>query len=447
MNNTINDGNNNCGQFYNPNLYTVQGTQGDQGLVGPPGRPGKNGRDGFNGKDGRDGKKGLNGRDGLDGLDGLDGKNGKPGIQGDPGLIGDKGIKGEKGDTGPKGPTGYIGNTGLKGIVGDKGNTGIQGGIGYQGFDGQIGEQGDMGIIGDTGSQYLVGPTGNIGPQGITGGTGLKGPDGKQGITGNTGMVGEVGLNGTKGPTGYPGTTGPEGYIGNIGLKGPTGRAGNTGLNGKQGSTYNTYNFSFSYFNIDSTNYIGPQNSITMSGGPGFSFFKNNKWWCNPSNTLSLDAGEIKKSNVDDNKWPYMVGGDRNIPCILIPYNKILFDTRLEFSARIYDNNKNILNFLGDDQIEFTIHSFSTINGYNPLGYISSGLATVVGGPINKWNSIININPLYAGLDVIHSNNLKGNAIALSLNFLNKDDNSIFQTENIDSIEVYVSLKAKVIDG
>jgi len=54
-------------------------------------------------------------------------------------------------------------------------------------------------------------------------------------------------------------------------------------------------------------------------------------------------------------------------------------------------------------------------------------------------------NELNVGYDVIHSNGLPGNALALDIKFLHKGNNSIFNQNIIDSIELYISIKGTII--
>ena len=437
---------NNRQQFYNPNYYVISGSQGARGPDGPPGKPGKDGRDGKNGKDGRDGKPGQNGRNGLDGSDGYNGRDGMKGEKGDKGETGMKGDRGKKGDSGPTGYTGCRGPIGLIGITGCTGPTGPDGIRGYTGPTGPVGKKGLFGDTGPTGPSGITGATGADGIRGHTGFTGPTGTKGLDGIIGNTGPTGLRGNTGITGPTGHTGNTGKTGPTGNTGSTGDTGPTGITGDTGDKGLTFTTFNFSFNYNNINSSALKGPTGSNDIQGGPNFNYFKDTKWWCSIGQMNNIDAGEINSANLLKNRWPYIANGDRNIPSYIVPFKKIKIDSLLCFTARIFDNNNNLLSFLGDDQIEFNLYSYNSLNDYIPLGKSVSGVSTVTAGPINTWSNSVNLGELYVGNCVIHENGLIGRALALDIKFMNKGTNSIFNTNNIDSININISVMAKILE-
>lgn len=432
-------------QYYNPSTYNMSGTEGEQGPIGPPGRHGRDGRDGRDGINGKDGSNGLNGRDGRDGFPGNDGVNG---LVGSIGKTGDTGCTGVTGITGNSGTTGATGETGCTGFTGDTGQTGCTGKDGKIGLTGPTGETGDSGLCGETGPTGptgITGSTGDPGDDGYCGETGLTGPTGVTGETGPTGPTGLPGATGPTGPTGETGKTGWTGPTGPTGNSGPTGITGATGLEGDIGKTYTTFNFSFNYSNINSVNQDVPEGANIKNGGPNFSFFKDTKWWCSPYSSKSINAGDVLSSNVQKNNWPYIHNGDLNIPSLIIPYRHILMDPKLCFRLRLYDKQGTSIGVLGDDQIEFTLHSYCRLSGYLPIGNSVSFLATVYGGPMYNWSSSVLGDELNVGTDIIHSNGLPGNALALDIKFLHKGNNSIFNQNIIDSIEVYISMNGTIL--
>ena len=63
----------------------------------------------------------------------------------------------------------------------------------------------------------------------------------------------------------------------------------------------------------------------------------------------------------------------------------------------------------------------------------------------NRWIKV-NLGELYVGNSVIHENGLIGRALALDIKFMNKGTNSIFNTNNIDSININISVMAKILE-